>query len=664
MVLWNSVQIPNASSELEDFTHGTWMSLVGLLHPYEFFVTVDQTTLWRRHVAWAKPSGEEIRDYTTQRFSSNMVFLSLLLGTNMNVLFNSSEDSTQMRAALHDQNYASLKFYIGVVLALGSCITVIGLVATFTAWGMIGAISDTNSHCLLRSSMGQYVTSLPSRFVVASLYLFLLWLILAVAECMAGPFQWLLVGVVLFLFFQVVISLSAFGRLIIHTGAMSKKRVLDPEFERYLLPSGLHASLLIKASEGSRRRTSVMTQYHGGVFKKRRNGCSRTSHVGDKTPSQKSQAMPNASPCEDVNTSLKFPNPKFLNHEGKVTVQTSADNWNETTTENTLLPPAHTSKSASPARDPNHGLHHDSSEYSTEDVDELVKHIKFPRPSFLNRTGPEELQNVVNMTLSQTNLAMENDTEPPSTPATGYELRLTNGFNEDTPEAAARKMVKRQSATFRRGAVLQMQQEWEEEASVRSMYNIDPPVEVPVQLETSRFDRNRMPRISILNRARGLVALQRLVQGGDLANDSSVIQLDLAQSNGRNPLHNIPEKKLEFLRSVSEKSKPSVVDPQTASSREVDYGYTSLENSESQDAFASPSSKQSVLANIKLLDSTSRPRDMFSFSPDEEEAGEYQEVLPDADGGERQYLLGRKARKMFQRNARKQKKSLTTKMQS
>jgi hypothetical protein len=154
------------------------------------------------------------------------------------------------------------------------------------------------------------------------------------------------------------------------------------------------------------------------------------------------------------------------------------------------------------------------------------------------------------------------------------------------------------------------------------------------------------------------------VQGGDLANDSSVIQLDLAQSKGRNPLHNIPEKKLEFLRSVSEKSKPSVVDPQTASSREVDYGYTSLENSESQDAFASPSSKQSVLANIKLLDSTSRPRDMFSFSPDEEEAGDYQEVLPDADGGERQYLLGRKARKMFQRNARKQKKSLTTKMQS
>ena len=34
-----------------DFDQGTWMSLLDLLHPIEFFVPFDQTTLWRRHVA-------------------------------------------------------------------------------------------------------------------------------------------------------------------------------------------------------------------------------------------------------------------------------------------------------------------------------------------------------------------------------------------------------------------------------------------------------------------------------------------------------------------------------------------------------------------------------------------------------------------------------------
>lgn len=181
---------------------------------------------------------------------------------------NSAVFSTQIRLNLENKEYFTIKYVIGCVLILGACITVLGLVATYTAWGLISAISDTNSHAILRSSMGQYVTSLPSKFVVAALYLFLIWLILFIADIISGPVKVILIVLVMAIFFQVVVSLSAFGRLIIHTGAMGKKRVLDPEFEKLLLPSGLHASLLIKATERRRRRTSVMTQYNRSKSKK------------------------------------------------------------------------------------------------------------------------------------------------------------------------------------------------------------------------------------------------------------------------------------------------------------------------------------------------------------------------------------------------------------
>jgi len=125
----------------------------------------------------------------------------------------------------------------------------------------IDAVSDNNTHCLLRSSIGQYIICLPPRLIVASLYLFLLWLLLWFIELLSGPIRIVVTLGVLLMFFQVVIPLSAFGRLIIHTGAMAKKRVIDEELEKDLLPSGLHASLLIRATDRRRKYTSAVQQY-------------------------------------------------------------------------------------------------------------------------------------------------------------------------------------------------------------------------------------------------------------------------------------------------------------------------------------------------------------------------------------------------------------------
>ena len=154
------------------------LSLLGLLNFSEYFVTVDHSILWQRHIAWAKPKGADLRQYITQRYASNMVFLSCMLAAQINVFFNSSRELTNMRSLLGAQSHNSLRYWIGVAILMDISTTIIALVTTFTLWGMVSSISDANTHALLRSSIGQYVTSLPSRFTVSALYLFLLWIIL------------------------------------------------------------------------------------------------------------------------------------------------------------------------------------------------------------------------------------------------------------------------------------------------------------------------------------------------------------------------------------------------------------------------------------------------------------------------------------------------------
>lgn len=142
------------------------------------------------------------------------------------------------------------------------CITILALVNTYTLSKLIASISDSNAHAMLRSSIGSYVAVLPSRFTVAALYLFLLWIAMFIWDIFTGPIHMLFIVMVLLLFFHVIIPLSAFGRLIIHTGAMGRRPVLDVELEKELLPSGLHNSLLIRATDRKRKyKSSATDQY-------------------------------------------------------------------------------------------------------------------------------------------------------------------------------------------------------------------------------------------------------------------------------------------------------------------------------------------------------------------------------------------------------------------
>eukprot|EP00934_Nitzschia_sp_Nitz4_P006836 Nitzschia sp. Nitz4//scaffold56_size114212//99826//101691//NITZ4_003968-RA/size114212-processed-gene-0.38-mRNA-1//-1//CDS//3329554760//6826//frame0 len=544
-------------------SNNAWASLLGLISPFEYLVTVDHSVLWQRHVAWAKPKGEDLRAYVTQRFASNMVVLSLMLGAQINVFFNSSVELTEMRRLLGSETYSSLKFWIGIVISLDACVTIMALVATFTLWGMISAISDTNAHALLRSSIGQYVISMPPRFVVGALYLFILWLFLAIMDFTNGPARIVLAVTICFLFFQVIIPLSAFGRLIIHTGAMAKRRVLDEEFEKELLPSGLHASLLIRATGQRKKYSSVISQYQ----KRPRSIASHSVANSAGNSATVSVANPSQQPTMDS----PMPSPKMYpprqsggtttdatNTAGghkrqssaasaaseSATRRYSSASFQESTTSDTpslyetefhsILPKSNNSYS----RPRNRHLRTESGDAS------------FPRPAILNAVNLSNLSDVVKQAIEENELEEvveeplgmelihENFAEPMTTPTNATNNNAPQNFK--TPQESARQtkvpvreltrqaenQSKRQLATLL-NKPKSTPAEWAEELTVKDIYSPEPagPGNVLRDLEAAvppPPKPTHRPRPSFLNRDWGLGSLGELLKHDIATPESSV----------------------------------------------------------------------------------------------------------------------------------------------
>uniref|UniRef100_A0A7S1YY83 Uncharacterized protein n=1 Tax=Ditylum brightwellii TaxID=49249 RepID=A0A7S1YY83_9STRA len=254
-------QRTSSTCKKKDYSNQTLFSLLKLVKLREYFITVDNFRIWRRHLAWSKLNGADLRNHLTQRFASSMVFMSLLLGAELNVLFNSSHVTSQMRQDMSNENTGSLLFWIGITIIVSAVLTLLTLITTFTAWGMVSSISDNNSHCVLRSSIGQYVVHLPAKLIVAAIYAFLLWIVLWLFVLLPGIWPYVLLLFLAIMFFHVVITFSAFGRLIMHSGAMGTERIFDQAFEQDLLPHGLHSSLLIEAQVNLEENKSITRQY-------------------------------------------------------------------------------------------------------------------------------------------------------------------------------------------------------------------------------------------------------------------------------------------------------------------------------------------------------------------------------------------------------------------
>jgi hypothetical protein len=409
---------------------------------------------------------------------------------------------------------------------------------------MISALSDSNSNTLLRSSMGQYVTALPSRFVVASLYLFLLWLTLLLVELISGPLIWALLSAIAYMFFQVVVSLSAFGRLIIHTGAMGQKRVLDPEFERHLLPSGLHASLLIKATERSRRRTSVTDQYRQSSLASSKRHESSTSLASSnglrkrRSPVSNTDSASRSAAPLSVPPSAGLPSPmgplskKRLSSEEHHAVMEAARAFGDFSEPDTTSSPPSSSLDyfAEASNGASRETRLDSASSETEvSFDELVSEIAFPRASVLNRTHSRELKKVVHTTLSSSAADVADLVEQANQELQRSEAQraqhhgaATNGSPQHQQHTAVRRLAQqRQSMSLFRGTSNRslLRQEWAAEDDVRQIYDIEPPAEIFNEEDEDDEDGDdsdfyHMPRISVLNRSNDFGALRKLVTSG------------------------------------------------------------------------------------------------------------------------------------------------------
>lgn len=210
-----------------DYSTSTFTSLVSLLKVREWFFTVDGFSIWRRHLAWSFSDGKDLRDYMTQRYASCMVFMSLLLSIELNVLFNSAGVTTEVRRALMEEQHATVSFWTGIAVILSAVLTLLSLISTFTAWSMVSSISEANAHCIFRSSIGQYAAELPGRFIVGSIYSFLIWLIMFFFLLLPlGIWSILLMVIGIVLFVHVIATFSAFGRILMHTGAMGENPIL------------------------------------------------------------------------------------------------------------------------------------------------------------------------------------------------------------------------------------------------------------------------------------------------------------------------------------------------------------------------------------------------------------------------------------------------------
>eukprot|EP00980_Cylindrotheca_fusiformis_P023926 scaffold11212_cov121-Cylindrotheca_fusiformis.AAC.5 len=245
-----------------DYTHSTWISLLVLLKIREFMITVDNFSIWRRHLAWAMENGVDLKTYMTQRCASNMVFMSLLLSTELGVLYNSSPVTTIVREKLREGHHSTLSFWAGFLIIVSALLTILSLLSTFTAWAMVSSVDPNNAHCIFRSSIGQYAVELPGRLIVGSIYTFLISFVMYFFLLLPfGIWSIALLATTVFLFVHIVSVFSALGRIIMHTGAMGNERIFSPEYEELLLPHTLHANLLAKSKANLENSTSIIRQY-------------------------------------------------------------------------------------------------------------------------------------------------------------------------------------------------------------------------------------------------------------------------------------------------------------------------------------------------------------------------------------------------------------------
>jgi len=259
-----------SASRIRNEKLSTLLSFFQLLRWREFVITVDNFHDWREHLVWGKKDGDVARDYIIQRFSSNMVFLSLLLSTEIGVLFSPSKPGQAVRDAIQSDMKYDPKFWVGIFLIFDVITTLLAILSSFSAWAIISSLSGSNAQCIIRSTVGMYACVLPSRLLIASLYLFLIWISIWLGVFLPKSFSILFAMMAIIMFFHIITIYSALGEVLMDTGAMGEKPVLGIEEEEGMTPSELTVRLVeVAHSKRKVRVGSIYSQYSQKSFKEK-----------------------------------------------------------------------------------------------------------------------------------------------------------------------------------------------------------------------------------------------------------------------------------------------------------------------------------------------------------------------------------------------------------
>ena len=212
---------------------------------------------------WEKNDGEDLRKLVVQKCGVNLTFLALLLSSEISVLFNNDDITSQIRDDLKNSKFTP-HFLCGIVIIISVVCTVFAILATFTSWSVVSVLSDANAPALLRSPIGEYACCLPSRLIVASIYSFIVWICLIIYLLIPGILSLIIIAAALILFFEVMRVYSKFGRLIIHTSAMGDNPIFKDTPRD---TEEIHYKLTEKALENMRSGTSVTRRYQANSEK-------------------------------------------------------------------------------------------------------------------------------------------------------------------------------------------------------------------------------------------------------------------------------------------------------------------------------------------------------------------------------------------------------------
>lgn len=157
---------------------------------------------------------------------------------------------------MRNENYQSIALYIGVLLILGMFLTLFTIIATFTAWGTVLPISDSNVQAILRSKVGMHVLTLPNKLATTTIYVYLTWLMMLLWKLL--PYLWGILftvfGVLLYIYLNYINS--GLARVIIDSKAMQDKPIFSESDLRAMHPEDYDKAFIEKV-RSMHRKTSA-----------------------------------------------------------------------------------------------------------------------------------------------------------------------------------------------------------------------------------------------------------------------------------------------------------------------------------------------------------------------------------------------------------------------